>query len=150
MSLTFIGPAGSCELPWIQYALLYDNIEHHLKGKEPAATFIELHRVGEALGGRTVTVSATGLANELRQAQVLCDLSGDQLAISLRTKTVLFNLLTEQPPRSSTELVGPRLRLPWLPADITTLGSIFGPVIAHLLAITKEADDSDVVEVIDS
>jgi hypothetical protein len=150
MSLTFIGPAGSCELPWIQYALLYDNIEHHLKGKQQGAVFTELHRVGEALGGRSVTVSASGLASELQQAKPLCDLPGTQLALSLRTKTVLFNLLSEPSPCSSTELIGPRLRLPWVPSDMSSLGSIFEPVITRLLAITQDASDTDQVEIIDS
>ena len=98
----------------------------------------------------SLALAASGLASELQQAKPLCDLPGTQLALSLRTKTVLFNLLSEQSPCSSTELIGQRLRLPWVPPDMSNLGSIFDSVITRLLAITQGASDTDSVEIIDS
>lgn len=97
MSLTLIGPAGSCELPWIQYALFQGNIEHHLKGPETGATFSELYHVSDAVGGPSIATSAARLHQELLAAQVLCDWPVEKLAISARTKAILFVPLADPP-----------------------------------------------------
>lgn len=148
MSITFIGPAGSCEFPWIQYALLRDNVLHHFEQMEATDTFRELHRMGHALGGQPVTVSAIRLRDELTQAQALCILPVDMLAISARTKALLF-MQSDPPQGSPTEIIGLRLRLPWTVEEPSGLGDIFGNLVIALLEITSEAKELDVVEVID-
>jgi hypothetical protein len=148
MSMTFIGPAGSCEFPWIQYALLHDNVLHHFKHKETADRFRELHRASEALGGRTVTVSAMRLREELSQAQALCTVPVEQLAISAETQAILSVQLAQRTD-GLLELGGPGIRLPWTIAEPQSLGDIFGNLVAGLLDITCGAKESDLVEIID-
>jgi hypothetical protein len=148
MSITFIGPSGSCEFPWVQYALLRDNVLHHFERSDVSASFSELHRIAEATGGRRVSASAARLREQIARAQALCILPIAKLAISAWTRAVLF-------PKSgvllsgSTELIGPQVSLPWVSGNPQTLGDIFGNVCSGLLEITKYATDSDVVEVID-
>ncbi len=151
MSMTFIGPSGSCEFPWIQYALLHDNIAHYFGQKGKIEAFSELHRAGEALGGRAVTASALRLREEVSRARALCLLTVDKLAISDRTKDVLFlHLMPAQPQERSTHIVGVTLRLPWSGEEPKSLGDVFGNLVESLLAITQGAQDTDIVEVIDS
>ena len=126
MSMTFIGPAGSCEFPWIQYALLHDNVLHHFKyqDQEQADRFRELHRAGEAVGSRTVTVSAMRLREELSQAQTLCIVPVEKLAISAQTQAIL-SLQTDGRTDGRSELANPAQRLPWTIAEPRSLGDIF-------------------------
>ena len=151
MSMIFIGPSGSCEFPWIQYALLRDNITHYFGSKGRAGGFSELQRAGEALGGRAVTASAMRLREEMARAQALCLLTLDKLAISDRTKDVFFlHRMPAHPPFLSTQLAGLDLQLPWSGGEARSLGDVFGTLIESLLAITQGARDTDVVEVIDN
>lgn len=147
MSMTFIGPAGSCEFPWIQYALLQDNVQHHFKQTRKPELFRELHRVGEALGGRTVTVSAARLREELSHAQALCIVPVEKLAISAQTQAVLS--VHERQAEAPTEPASPWQRLPWTIAEPRLLGDIFGNLVAGLLDITRGAGEADLVEIID-
>lgn len=150
MSMIFIGPAGSCEFPWIQYALLRDNIAHYFEQKGKGESFSELQRAGEALGGRAVTASALRLREEVSKAQALCLLTVDKLAISDHTKDVLFlHLMPAQPSLQSLQIDGFDLQLPWSGGEPRLLGDVFGNLIESLLAITQGAQDKDVVEVID-
>lgn len=147
MSMTFIGPAGSCEFPWIQYALLQDNVQHHFKHEKEPEHFRELHRVAEALGGRVVTVSAARLREELSQAQALCIVPVEKLAISPQTQAVLS--VHDRQLEASTAPESPWRRLPWTIAEPRLLGDIFGNLVAGLLDITRGAGESDLVEIID-
>jgi len=148
MSMTFIGPAGSCEFPWIQYAILHDNVLHHFAQQENPDRFREIHRVSEALGGRIVTVSAMRLHEELSQAQALCIVPVEKLAISAQTQAIL-GAHTERQSEDRNELSSPWLHLPWTVAEPRQLGDIFGNLVAGLLDITSGAKESDLVEVID-
>lgn len=151
MSMTFIGPAGSCEFPWIQYALLRDNIAHYFGSIGKPGSFSELQRAGEALGGRTVIASALRLREEVARAQALCLLSVDKLAISSPTKDLFFlHRMPTQPSFLPTRIIGLDLPLPWSGGEPRSLGDIFGNLIESLLAITQGARDTDIVEVIDS
>lgn len=151
MSMTFIGPSGTCEFPWIQYALLRDNIFHYLERTQPAGAFPELRRAGEALGGRTVATSALRLRDEAARAQALCTLAVEKLAISSVTKGILLMHADPQSsPELPTEVVGLKIELPWLGGEAKSLGDVFGNLIAGLLDITRGAKDTDQVEVIDS
>jgi len=148
MSMTFIGPSGSCEFPWIQYALLHDNVLHHFKHKEEADRFREIHRLGEALGGHTVTVSAMRLREEVSHAQALCIVPVEKLAISAQTQAIL-SVQTDWRTDGLPEIVNPWLRLPWTIAEPRLLGDIFGNLVEGLLDITCGAKESDLVEIID-
>lgn len=151
MSMTFIGPSGSCEFPWIQYALLRDTLLHHFGATEPRMAFSELERAGAALGSRSATTSALRLRREVERAQPLCLMASDKLAISDRTKDVLFlHCMPASPPRDGTHLVGTELHLPWVGDEARSLGDVFGNLVEALLDITRDAQDTDIVEVIDS
>lgn len=151
MSMTFIGPSGSCEFPWIQYALLRDNVLHYFGATGTATTFSELQRAGEALGGRTVTASALRLREEVARAQALCLLPVDKLAISDRTRDILcLHLGPASSPKQPTQIVGLDLQLPWIGGELRSLGDVFGNLVEGLLEITRDAQDTDIVEVIDS
>lgn len=151
MSMTFIGPSGSCEFPWIQYALLRDTLLHHFGATEPAMAFSELERAGAALGSRSTTTSALRLRQEVERAQPLCRLASDKLAISDRTKDVLFlHYVPASPTRDETHLIGTELHLPWVGGEPRYLGDVFGNLVEALLDITRDAQDTDIVEVIDS
>lgn len=69
MSLCFTGPSGSVEQRWIVYALLRDNIEHHLENGRPGPAFEFIHSVGAALGGGTVVLNALRLRSEMGRAR---------------------------------------------------------------------------------
>lgn len=151
MSLTFIGPSGTCEFPWIQYALLRDNLFHYFERTQSSGSFPELRRAGEALGGQTVTASAVRLRDEAARAQALCSLAVEKLAISSVTKYILLMHADPQPPPElPTEVVGLKIELPWLGGEAKSLGDVFGNLIAGLLDITRGANDTDQVEIIDS
>lgn len=148
MSLTFIGPAGSCEFPWIRYALLRDTVLHHYDRGKMSPSFSELYRVSDALGGRRLALPARNLRAQLLRAQALCMLSISNLAVSARTRAVI-GLETPAADGPPTQLIGPTLNRPWLPAEPQTLGDVFGQLVSGLLQITHGSSLSDVVEVVD-
>lgn len=149
MSITFIGPAGSCEFPWIRYALLRDSVLHHYDHGQMSPSFSELYRVGDALGGRRLSLPARNLRAQLTRAQALCMLSISNLAVSARTKAVI-GLTPDVQDGPVTQLIGPNLHRPWLSGELQTLGDVFGQLIRDLLQITSGSSLSDVVEVVDS
>lgn len=150
MSLSFLGPAGSFERRWIVYAMLRDNVQHHLEGGSPSPEFTQIHALGEALLSGRVAVPALALRAELLRAQELMDRPIDDLAVSLRTRAVLtmgFPLLGTP----STDLVSEAgWTLPFPLAGARTLGDAFGSLLVELLRITENAKSSDVVEILDS
>ncbi len=148
MSIAFVGPAGSCEFPWIQYALLRDNILHHLGKGALTPEFQEVYRIGEALGGVQIVISAQRLHEQLKMAQELCALDISTLAVSARTKAVI-TMDIDLPAGPPTTVIGVSLNLPWLSGDMQTLGDVFGRLVTKLLAITQGATETDVVEVVD-
>ena len=58
MSLCFQCPGGAVEERWIIYALMRDNIQHHLEQGSPSGAFEGIHRVEAVLGGRVVQLNA--------------------------------------------------------------------------------------------
>jgi len=148
MSITVLGPAGSCEFPWFQYALLRDNVRHHFERGDGSGAFSELHRIAEAASGRIVVARALLLHEQLARAQALCLLPISKLAISAQTQAVLDPEQGDVP-TLSTQLIGANHSLPWVGEKTQTLGDVFGNVCAALLAITEGAREADVVEVID-
>jgi hypothetical protein len=150
MSLSFVGPRGSFEERWIVYAQLRDNVWHHLEGGQRSDAFAELYKMGEALGGEPVKVSARAIRAQMQKAVDLLDRPTDDLAISVRTKNA-FRVFFASPPdgpettlaRDSGETV------PFLRGSPKTLDDVFGDLVEHLIAITEDATEDDVVEVID-
>ncbi len=149
MSISFLGPSGSCEYPWIHYALLRDNILHHCEQGQITTRFSETYKISGSLAGLQTFVSATKLREEMHIAQDLLQRPIADLALSARTRAVLSfeQALPLGPP---TQVVGPDLTLPWLSNEPQTLGQVFGDLLTSLLHITEGAKDTDRVEVIET
>lgn len=149
MSITFIGPSGSCEVPWIRYALLRDNVLHHLDHGAPSPAFSEVYRVGQVLGGKSLILPAIKLREEIARARSLCLVPIEQMAISARTRAVL-SMEEDLPGGPPTFVVGNQTQLPWLSGDPSRLGEVFGTLVDSLLALTRDATETDTVEVLES
>lgn len=149
MSISLIGPSGTYEFPWIRYALLRDNILHHMEHGVCTSAFTETYKIGISLGGSPALLSASKLRKEVIHAQVLATLPIDQLAISARTLAVLRfeSSLPEGPP---TRVIGVELNLPWLSKSSQQLADVFGDLLTALLQMTEGASESDHVEVIET
>lgn len=150
MSMSFIGPSGSCESPWIRYALLRDNVMHHLESGTISSRFMSLYSMAAALGGAPVTVSARRLHDEAAEIVAkLLELPRTELAISARTQAVIrFDVpLPLGPP---TMVLPDLTSLPWVSPASETLGAVFGSLARDLLRITSGASEVDQVQVIDT
>ena len=150
MSLSIIGPCGSCESPWIRYALLRDNVMHHLEGGTVSSRFLNLYSMAAALGGAPVTVSARRLHEEAAEiVDKLLERPATELAISARTQAIIrFDVpLPVGPP---TMLLPDLASLPWVSPTSQTLGAVFGSLVRDLLRITDGAGEADLVHVIDT
>ena len=150
MSLFFKGRTGGVEQRWIVYALLRDNIMHHLEGGAPSPKFALVHSITEALGGKTIKLNARALHDELSVARRgLAHLPLKQLAISARTLAVL-NLVWPPPEQGETMLVDEHTgTVPLLELRGESLQAVFGTLMDELLTMTQKASAEDVVEVID-
>lgn len=149
MSLSFRGPAGSVEFRWIAYALLRDNVVHHLGGT--AATFASLHAVTRALAGHRVQLDALELRAEAERArdELLARPIGE-IAISRRTRSLLEYDAPAPGAAAETFLVSESgLDLSAIVAGATSLDDAFGFLVRGLLKITEDARPGDVVEVAD-
>lgn len=143
MSLVFTGPGGSTERRWIVYALLRDNVQHHLEGGTPGGDFPAIHAVSSALGGGTTTVSSAALRAELGKARALDERPIEELALSPRTVSVISHRWPP-PQESSTQLATEwAIRVP-AAHGAKTLGDVFGNLIEDLLRVAGDADDSEV------
>jgi len=151
VSLCFTGPAGSIEQRWIVYALLRDNVRHHLETGGGAPTFEAIRSAAGALGGGTVVLNARRLRAELERAREgLLGRPITDLAISLRTRSVI-DLAWPPPDRDETTLVSTKVgKIGWLNPEARSLDEAFGHLIRGLLDITEGATEDDVVEVRDT
>lgn len=150
MSLMFSGPKGTIERRWILYALLRDNVQHHLEGGTPGARFGAIHGVVEALGGRRTRINARELhAQAVSARDQLLHRPIDQLAIGARTRAVV----SREVPRvdaNTTALVPPGQTYGIVVLEgAKTLDDVFGPFVNELVAMTEGAGDDDFVEVSD-
>lgn len=152
MSLSYTTSKGSYEQRWIIYAMLRDNVQHHLEGGKPTSSFSEIHAIAQALGGSQVVVSASRLRNELLRAKTdLCPRPLDQLAISLRTRSVLA-LQWPPPEHRATSLLKESGETVPLLGDLpsnSTLDDVFGSLVEGLLRITADCGPDDTVQVVD-
>ena len=150
MSLSFIGPSGSYEVPWIRYALLRDNVLRHLDKDHYSQAFAALFRIGHALGGTEVRLSAKQLQEEAGRAHAgLAELPISELAISARTQAII-ELETMLPAGPPTYIIGPTAVAAWVAGGGGALGGGLKGVSPGLPAITANAQAGDVVEVYDT
>lgn len=150
MSLTFYSNNKSFEAKWISYALLRDNIQHHLENGTPSDTFSNVHSVTQALGGHSVKLPARALRSEIEQAaKALRSLPISQLAISGRTLSVI-SMSWPSVDDPHTQLIGSLHVVPWISTTATALDGVFGGLIDSLLRITEDASPDQMVEVIDT
>jgi len=150
MSLSFIGPTGSFERRWIVYAILRDNVQHHLEGGVPGPQFAALHAIGGALAQGEVRVSAPVLHAELERVRPLLERPLLELAVSERTRAVCM-LDLPLPAASATMLASSAGWQPPLPAhNPQTLGDVFGSLVVELLRVTEGAAEGDELTVVDS
>lgn len=150
MSLTFIGPSGTIERRWIVYAMLRDNVQHHLEGGRPSGEFDALHGMADALLYGETTVSAATLSNEMSRLLPLLEKPISELAVSNRTQAVQ-HFAFPLPQNLETCLAA---QIEWRPTyplqGASTLGDVIGNIVAELQRITAQAGLDDVVKVIDS
>jgi len=149
MSLTFVGPKGSAEHRWIEFALLRDNVQHHLEGGTPGDGFATLHRITEALGGKEVELSAADLNAELTKAKdALAKRPVAELAISTRTRSVVERLWPI-PPGAETSLLASTPSSHLVSGREQVMGDVFGGILDDLLRITDGAGPAQKLKVMD-
>jgi hypothetical protein len=151
MSFIFVGPNGSVEHSWIAYALLRDNVQHHLEGGHRSADFEQLHRIADATRSREVSLPAPRLHAEfVRAREGLRGRSRAELAISLRTRSVI-SLAWPPPDENETVLVSESEGglVPWLPEGQELL-DLFGHLVDDLVRITEGASEGAKLEVHDA
>ncbi|HEY4188609.1 MAG TPA: hypothetical protein VGP07_26300 [Polyangia bacterium] len=147
MSLAFTGRHGDVEIPWLTYALLRDNVQHHLERDHGAFTL--LHRVSEALGEAPVRLPAAQFNRELQTVrEQLLELPIEDLAMATRTRALL-HLQWPELGDASSQVVGPLRILGQLVIDARTLGDVFDATISELLALNQDAGPEDEVEISD-
>jgi hypothetical protein len=150
MSLSFTGPRGTVEHRWITYALLCDNVLHHLEKGRTSPQFLAIHDAARALGGR-VTLSARRFHGELEAVVRLLERPIADLAISVRTRAVLDRSWPPPPGHEATTAPArDSVSIPWLAPSARTLNDAFGNVVRSLLSVTADAREDDVVEVDDT
>jgi hypothetical protein len=146
MSLVFTGPGGSTERRWIVFALLRDNVQHHLEGGTPGESFQSIHGIAAALGGASVSIDAEKLRAELHSARALNERPASELALSTRTLAVISRRWP--PPTDEKTELASELGWPIPAADgAQTLGDVFGDLIDELIRVAGAG--AGVVEVID-
>lgn len=144
MSFLFVGPKGSFEVRWITYALLRDNVQHHV-GDEPTP----LNDVSAAMGtGRTELPAAAVNAAARVARDALADLPIAELAVSERTLSVLsFKALPKS--TGATVLAAEIGGVPFIDPRAVTLRDVFGNLLTNLIEVTDGAAEGDLVEVRD-
>jgi hypothetical protein len=148
VSLSFISPRGSLERRWIEFALLRDNVQHHLEGGVPTPAFTHLHSITEALGGKELLLPAKAFREELLKAEPLLKKPIAELAVSLRTRTVVERLWPI-PPGAETKLLKDTDSTTVLDGREKELTDVFGVLLYGLLRITEGAAENEKLRVLD-
>jgi hypothetical protein len=150
MSLSFIGPGGSAERRWIVYALLRDNVQHHLEDGAKTEAFGAIHSMGEALEKGEVRVGAQKLRAEIERAEALLSRPIGDLAVSFRTRAVCAQMFPLPEARGTLLASEGAWQLPLTLQHAKTLGDVFGSLVLELKSITEGADAQTEITVIDS
>jgi hypothetical protein len=149
MSLLFSGPSGSFERRWIVYAMLRDNVQHHLEGGAPSPDFGALHAVSDAVLNGSATVSALKLRGEVERATVLVGRPISDLAVSIRTRAVTTRVFPLPQVRGTLLASQAGWGLPFPLEQARTLGDLFGSMVEELLRVTEGAREGDELTVSD-
>jgi hypothetical protein len=149
MGLVFSGPGGSFERRWIVYAMLRDNVQHHLEGGTPSLGFSALHALSDAVLNGSATVSALKLRDEAERATVLIDRPISDLAVSIRTRAVTTRVFPLPEVRGTLLASLAGWGLPFPLEHARKLGDLFGSLVDELLRVTEGAREGDEVTVSD-
>jgi len=148
VSLTFLMPRGGFETRWIVYALLRDNVQHHLEGGCSSQAYAAIHSIAAALGGKRISVPAHQLRDEAGRAlDALGERNISELAIGGRTEAAIS--LAWPPHAVDTRILGDSVLALGL-GEPRTLGEVFGTLLRAIVDGTKDATIYDVVEVVDT
>lgn len=150
MSLIFLGPAGSFERRWIVYAMLRDNVQHHLEHGKPSTSFGALHAIGGALREGRVAVPAEQLREEMVRAQALLSKSVSEFAVSLRTRAVCTMSFPVPELRDTVLAALAGWTVPFPVAGAESLDDLFGSLVRELMRVTEGAKPGDVIEIVDA
>jgi hypothetical protein len=149
MSLVFSGPRGSFERRWIVYAMLRDNVQHHLEGGTPGPEFSALHTLSDVLLNGSATVSALKLRDEAERATVLMGRPISDLAVSIRTRAVTTRVFPLPEVRGTLLASHAGWGLPFPLEQARTLGDLLGSMVEELLRVTEGAREGNEVSVRD-
>jgi hypothetical protein len=150
MSIAFAGKQGATEIRWIVWALLRDNVQHHLEGGQETNAFRLLHSVSAAFRGDVVSLPAAPFNRELRTIQdALRRLPVDQLAMTSRTRSVI-SYQWPAAPITTSEVVGPLAEFGTLVTNAATVGDVFEGTLDGLCAMTRDAGPDERIEIFDS
>lgn len=142
MSLALIGDGASCEFRWRRWALLRDVVDAHL-GKG----YIVFFSIGEALGGATVRVSASLLADEMRRIRDgLRTRPVSDLVLGPITAHVLYPRSPGDAPRPLTrQELGNIAPI----GDSVTLEQYFASLVDAILDVCARPWDDGTLDVVD-
>jgi len=147
--LLLTGPSGSGRISWNAYAMLRDNVQHHLEGGVPSARFRALHALERAVDRGTHRVDAARLRGEIMGAWYgLVKLGVDEAAISFRTRSIMTGCPTPPVRRGTARprLTGWNLPISASSDEPSLVRHVLGLVVT-VLRITETAVDGDVVVV---
>lgn len=153
MSLSFVGPGGAFERPWIVSALFRDSVQHHLQGGLPSDSYACIHRMGEALGtgNEGITLPASAVHAETTSARAaLAGLPASALAMSIRTRAVVTASFPLPAVRGTALVSSLGWHVPFPVEGAATLRDIFGSFMDELLHVTQDAPEGAVLQVIDT
>ncbi len=149
MRLLLTGPSGSARISWNLYAMLRDNVQHHLEEGAPSARFRALHALEQAIDRGTHQVNAARLRGEVMGAWYgLSKLGVGEAAVSFRTRSIMTGCPAPPVQRGTAKrrLTGWSLPVPASKEEPSLVEHALGFVLA-VLRITETAVDGDVVVV---
>lgn len=150
MSIAFVGRRGATEIRWIVWALLRDNVQHHLEGGRETTAFRLLHSVSTVFRGDVVCLPAAPFNRELRTIKdALKKLPVDQLAMTSRTRSVM-TYQWPAAPSTTSEVVGPLAEFGTLVTNAATVGDVFEGTLDDLCAMTQDAGPDERIDIFDS
>ncbi|HEY2409242.1 MAG TPA: hypothetical protein VGI10_24725 [Polyangiaceae bacterium] len=146
LGITLIGRTLSARADWVRFSLFRDNVQHHLEGGLPSSDYSELHSIALAIEGHDLSLSARQLRRQvLRARAALSELSGDEIAISIRTRAILTGA-RELPCVHGTVLASAVGWEPSLPEVwVKRFSQLCAPFVNAVLDVTEAASAEDTV-----
>lgn len=150
MTLLFMGPGGSFEERWMTYALLRDNVLHHVERGARGTRFHALYAVAGALEGNPVSVPARDLAAEIALGLELAGaLPRAEFAVSGRTRAALQPGFDPVDPWATALARDAGIELGMIPAHAERLADVCGGFAEAVRRIAGGGADGAVVTVRD-